>query len=221
MATADAPRSARSLEYGERLVETRAQPARSLLSRRRFLAGGAGLVGTAAGLSVFGTRLAPNGRADTLPPVPAEYLPLVEELDARIDEDTVFLRSLTPAPAVPTIYGTELFVANGNRVTRLLDPATFPACLEQLDAFQALHIPGVTITLGYPLLDPGFRNAVGYLEFYTRLAAEVKRRGLTLTVENSFLLSDPAIGTGVDYSGLTVDTYFAAAAVSVTACPSS
>ena len=179
-------------------------------SRRRFLTSSAKMLGGAVAASAFGDTLLSPRTAAAAPAVPWAYLALANELNQRIDADSLLLQLGQPAPAVQTVYGAHLFTADANRVQKLLDPWTIVGCFAQLDALQAIGVNAVTVSVSYPLLDWRFPNFNKYLDFYVAVANEIRRRGMTLTVQTALVLSDPSYNTDVDYRGHTVDGYFAA-----------
>ena len=64
------------------------------------------------------------------------------------------------------------------------------------------------VTVNYPLLTPDFPRSDEYIQFYRRIAQEVKRRGMTLFAKVEAAFVDPAVGSGVvDYSGITFDIF--------------
>ena len=186
-------------------------------SRRRFLTSSAKLLGGAAALMTLGDSLIAPDTAAAAPAVPWPYQPLADELNQRIDAAAWRLLNTQSAPAMPHTYGAHLFSADANRVTALLDTWSFVGCQKHLDAMQALGVNAVTVSVSYPLLDPSFANSVRYLDFYARLAAEIKRRGMTLAIQSGIVMSDAAYGTGVNYRGLSVDSYFASRSAHVQA----
>ncbi len=122
----------------------------------------------------------------------------------------VSLTSVAEPLAAPSTHSpvpaAELLNADGNLGPALLSPAAITNIETILDRFQALHIKGVTVEIGFTMLLPAFTDSAGYLSFYEQVAASVHRRGMQLDIEEN-----PAFpgftSLPVDDSGLTVASY--------------
>ncbi len=146
----------------------------------------------------LGDALIAPDTAAAAPAVPWPYQPLANELNQRIDAAAWRLMNTQSAPAMPHTYGAHLFSADANRVTALLDTWSFIGCQKHLDALQALGVNAVTVSVSYPLLDPAFANSARYLDFYAKLAAAIKRRGMTLAVQYALHQRDAGKGSARD-----------------------
>jgi hypothetical protein len=91
-------------------------------------------------------------------------------------------RSTSTSP--PLVAAAELLDANGNRQTALLRPGALGLVEEELDAFKALGVTGVTIGIKLPLLLSQFTpQATRYADFYASVGEQARRRGFTIDVE--------------------------------------
>lgn len=136
--------------------------------------------------------------------VPGEYRALYDELDRELADMEDRLSAVGERPAGDTIYSAELIVANGNRGESLLRPSASLAVEKTLDSMESLGISGVTVSIGYPLLCPGYPRHEEYLDFYMETAAEIRERGLALIVDSTTLFPNML---AVDYEGLTMERY--------------
>lgn len=69
---------------------------------------------------------------------------------------------------------------------------------------------GVRVAIKYPILVSGFPRSGEYLEFYKRVAQELKRRNLTWLAQMTDVFREPDFSTlniGGHYAGLTLDRY--------------
>ncbi|HXX72554.1 MAG TPA: hypothetical protein VEI80_02580 [Candidatus Acidoferrales bacterium] len=85
--------------------------------------------------------------------VPFEYQGEYSALQGILGSFNASLGTLTPSEN-SFVYATELLPANGNRGPALLQPNNLNSVAANLNALQAMGIQGVTIAIGYPLLDP-------------------------------------------------------------------
>jgi hypothetical protein len=68
-----------------------------------------------------------------------------------------------------------------------------------LDALKAMGIQGVTIAIGYPLLDPTFPNSAQYLNYFEQVVSMVHARGMKVLIESQILFAN------TPYSPITFD----------------
>jgi hypothetical protein len=135
-------------------------------------------------------------------PVPKRYRGLYDALASALDGWERMPRR--PAAGARPVWGGELLVANANRGEELLRPAALAGVKLFLDRFQELGLDGVTVSVNYPLLEPGFPRAAEYEAFYREVAREARRRGLTLEVESGVLFANTAFSTvRFDYGALS------------------
>ncbi len=131
--------------------------------------------------------------------VPQAFRPLYRELEAE-------LALLNPIKLdwggyEGTIFGAELLVVNGNRGEDLLEPRVLPATALTLDRLKELGVRSVSLSIPYPLLTSVYPKTPELRDFYRRVAAEVRARGLTLVVEMGSMFREPEL------SRMTVDTH--------------
>lgn len=108
----------------------------------------------------------------------------------------------------PVIFGGELIPANGNRGPVLLKPQTMRATALYLDRLQELGLQGVTLPIGYPIYTPNFPNYQEYRQFFMQVAQEVRKRGMTFSVESAVAFANTDFSTMTfDYSQLTFDQF--------------
>ena len=120
-------------------------------------------------------------------PVPSQYRVLFEQLSSELDGYASAVASMptlaTPATA-PPVPGTELLVANGNRLSSLLQPGTMTAVDQSLDSLRRLGVGGVTLGIKLPMLLPAFGpDSSAYTSFYATVADHARARGLKISVE--------------------------------------
>lgn len=83
-----------------------------------------------------------------------------------------------------------------------------PSIRQTLDSLRDMGVKGITLSVNYPVLKPTFPHSPEYLDFYREVSEEIKRRGLTLIIENTTSFPDAATtNLNVDYDGLTLDRY--------------
>jgi hypothetical protein len=172
-----------------------------------------GMAATLAAVLVTACRLAtaaaPAEAAaapDAAAAVPSQYQSAYSVVDAEVQN---FARggSGSTQPTRTTI-GTELLSANGNIGSSLLAPEAIVGVDDELDAFQALGIQGVTVDVPFPLLLPSTSHSAGYLRFYEQVADQVKKRHMTLSIEeNPIFAGTPLTTLSISYAGLTVQRY--------------
>lgn len=96
-------------------------------------------------------------------------------------------------------FATELLPANGNRGQALLQPKNLASVAVNLNALQAMGVQGVTIAVGYPLLDPTFPNSAQYLSYFAEVVSMAHARGMKVLIESQILFAN------TPYSPLTFD----------------
>ena len=109
--------------------------------------------------------------------VPEKYRAIYREIDAEIDRQL----PLVPLPwgqKTGTVFGVELLAANRNRGEALLGEQILQATALTLDRLKALGVQSVSLRLQYPVLTRNHPRTADYREFYRRVAAEIRKRGL-------------------------------------------
>jgi hypothetical protein len=87
-------------------------------------------------------------------------------------------------------YATELLPANGNQGPTLFNPNNLKGVETNLEALEAMGVKGVTIALGYPLLDPTFPNSTQYLQYFKTVVSMCHQDGFTVDVESQVLFAN-------------------------------
>jgi len=137
-----------------------------------------------------------------------KYKALYSELDQKLQEIDQHLMKIWDGQKYPTAFSVELIMANSHRGEALLREETFTAILLTLDRLQSLGVKGMMVGILYPVLNPSFPHASDYMNFYKRLAFEIKRRGFELIIETTSIFREPEFSNvKVDYSGLTMERY--------------
>jgi hypothetical protein len=163
-------------------------------------------------LTVIAAPVASAATLRTLPSTPAPVPPQYDAAYAAVrSQVAAFAAQAGHPPKRPaTTIGTELLAANGNIGTGLLHPQALAGVETELDAFRALGIRGVTVDVSFPLLLPSTPGHAGYLAFYEKVAAQIRRRHLVFSVEeNPVYAGTPLTGLSINYAGLTAATYAA------------
>lgn len=140
--------------------------------------------------------------------VPDEFQDLYSELENKLSEIDDFIASRWKGEEYPTALCANLLIANSHRGEALLYSETYRATLQTLDRLQSLGVKGVSLSIGYPIFRLNFPHAAEYIDFYQRLAAEIRGRGLILNVETGTTFRSPVWSSlNVEYSGLTLEQY--------------
>jgi len=121
--------------------------------------------------------------------IPSKYL---GDYTALQDILNKFNSSLGPYPALATsfTFATELLPANGNRGPVLFQQGNMASVARNLDALQSMGVQGVTIAIGYPLLDPTFPDSAQYVSYFQQVVAMVHARGMKVLIESQILFAN-------------------------------
>ncbi|MGH2399743.1 MAG: hypothetical protein ACRDF6_07840, partial [bacterium] len=147
-------------------------------------------------------------------PIPGELQGIYAELDAQITRFDAVVGARWNGRKSPVAFSTELLPANGHVGAALLRPQQMDVVKLTLDRLQSLGVSAVTVQISFPMLyRPFFRSDeefAAYLDFYRRLAQEVRSRNLKLIAKTQALFSKGG-WTELDvarfYRGLTLDQY--------------
>jgi len=140
--------------------------------------------------------------------VPGKYKILYVELDKKLQEIDRYITKRWEGQKYSTAFSVELLAANSHRGEALLREDTYKANIMMLDRLQSLGIKGIMLGILYPLFNPSFLHSADYLNFYKKLASEIKGRGFILIVETTSTFREPEFSdVKVDYSGLTIEKY--------------
>ncbi|MBS1914012.1 MAG: T9SS type A sorting domain-containing protein [Bacteroidetes bacterium] len=148
--------------------------------KRRF----ALLAATIAALAGAGTPLHAQ--------VPAEWVTAKAELTARLNDIYAAAQARWDGKPHCSAFAGNLLLANSNRGYQLFSqtPPGLPnaayqnVLLAKIDtmimAYAKLGYAAVDITIQYPVLVPSFPNSASYLDFYKRVYALARRRGMKI-----------------------------------------
>ncbi|HSM89387.1 MAG TPA: hypothetical protein VLT56_05135 [Desulfobacterales bacterium] len=143
--------------------------------------------------------------------VPENYRAIYREIDAEIDRQLPLIPLPWGHKKTETAFGVELLAADSNRGEALLTGQVLPATALTLDHLKALGVQSVSLSLQVPVLTRSHPRAGEYREFYRKVAADIRRRGLMIIVELGSAFREPELSRiGADYRGLKRDKFGAA-----------
>lgn len=150
--------------------------------------------------------LSKNGEASV--PVPLEYQPTYDLLNSKESEIKDYLDKNWDGKKNGEEFSAELLVANSNRGEVLLQSETMKAVKVNLATMKSLGVTGVDLAIQFPILVTDFPRSDEYLNFYIKVAEEVRKNGLKLLVGCQSTFTDPVFGQlPVDFSHLTQEQY--------------
>lgn len=149
---------------------------------RGIRAGARGLLLPAV-LALAAAGCASSAQRRAAAPVPAEFGPLYSELSGELSAAEKEAAAL-PGGGPCALSAPALFPAS-SYFTRYAAPGTpaWNAVLAMLDRLRSLGAGGVSVMISFPDLTPEASDPGPVLEFYSRLAAEVRKRHMLLLVE--------------------------------------
>ncbi len=168
------------------------------------------LIGVALVIASSGCgRSVPGVPIDPVPgQVPEPYRVIYRELESELSQLNPILAAPGGRKSGPTAFGVELLVANSNRGADLLNAQVLQATTLTLDRLKQIGVKSVSLSIQYPILTRSFPETPAYREFYRKVAAEVRQRGLLLVVEMGTMFREPEFSrVPVDYKGLTRDVF--------------
>ena len=121
-----------------------------------------------------------------------------------------FNSSLESEPSSPNsfTYATELLPANGNQGPALFNPNNLKGVQTNLNGLKAMGVKGVTIAVGYPLLDPSFPNSTQYLQYFKTVVSMCHQDGFTVDIEAQVLFANtPYSPLTFNWSNLSYSSY--------------
>jgi hypothetical protein len=121
-----------------------------------------------------------------------------------------FNSSLGPyaTPINGITFATELLPANGNSGPELFQPGNLASVTLNLNALQAMGVQGITIAIGYPLLDPTFPDNEQYLSYFQQVVSVIHARGMKVLIESQILFANtPYSPLKYDWSSLPYSQY--------------
>lgn len=154
------------------------------------------------------TQTEPNVRPATEHVIPTAYQPLYNEISQELETFDTYLNSQWNGTRSNITFGAELLPANGHQGEKLLTEENYEGTLVYLDGLQSLGVQGVKIAISYPILAPDFQNSQLYLEYYKKLAQELRKRDMKILVAIGNLLPDSSFtDLQVSFSNLTFAEY--------------
>jgi len=130
--------------------------------------------------------------------VPSEYQAAYSGVQNILDSFNSSLGA-NPGTGRAAVFATELLTANGNRGPALLQANNLASVEANLNGLQAMGVQGVTLAIGYPLLDPSFPNSAQYLTYFEQVVSMAHAHGMKVLVESQILFAN------TPYSPLTFD----------------
>jgi chitodextrinase len=148
------------------------------------------------------------------PPVPSSYQAIHSSLDASINSFAATVDASWNAVPYAVQFAAELPSASSSVGDQLLDPDRYGSVMLELDSLQAVGIKAVNVQMYFPILYAGYYSSDAeyqkYIEFYRRLAADIRARGMKLIARCSLMMSQQGFST-VDanayYQTLTLEQY--------------
>lgn len=133
--------------------------------------------------------------------VPNEYRETYLNLKKTLEDFDEYLISSWDGDEYGVFFGANLLPANLHAGEDMLNETYYNKTIAYLDALKSLGVKEIHIDVGYPLLSIDYPNSDKYLEFYRRIAQEVRQRRLKLHVEFEFAIPD--YHYPVSYEGFT------------------
>jgi len=161
----------------------------------------------------FSRTMSPTWSREQCPapaPVPPEQASLYAQQSEWLQEYRTIVDAHTPGVQSQPAFGGHLLTADSNRAEALLQADAMKWVELSLDRFQEMGMQGVTLNIGYPILMPWFPDSARYLGYYQEVAKAVRRRGMTLAVEQIVLYTGTQF-TPFDFklNDLTLEKYTA------------
>jgi hypothetical protein len=138
---------------------------------------------------------------------PAANRDLYDELDRILTDAEKQLPD--DAGAFCPIFSTNLTAANANRGPMILEARVRKNVVANLDAFKAVPLTAVAVSIPYPVLADDFPRSREYRDFYRWVAEQARARGFALFIESGTAFRAPLGGMPVAeyYRGLTPQRY--------------
>lgn len=122
--------------------------------------------------------------------VPDEYQVLYQTLDGWLSEFSERNARVTEKASTTPIMAVHLPAGDANRGPFLAGPTALVQATLMLDMMQRMGVKGISVVIGYPLLDPSFPEQEAYKKFYLGLAKAVREKGMSFTVEQNLLFAN-------------------------------
>jgi hypothetical protein len=140
--------------------------------------------------------------------IPELYNLIYNQLDENLTKAEKYLQENWDGHIGDTVFACELLGGNSNKGPLLLTEQNWESVLIWLDMLEWMGVDAVSLCISYPILVPDFPRSDEYLDFYNRLFAEIRSRGLGINVECTTIFPDPEFSAvSVDYSDLTIEKY--------------
>lgn len=139
--------------------------------------------------------------------VPSQYQSQYSSVQSLLNQ---FNSSLGPSPSIVNnfTYAAELLPANGNQGTALFNANNLNNVETNLKALKTMGVKGVTIALGYPLLDPTFPNNQQYLQYFKTVVSMCHQEGIIVDIESQVLFANtPYSPLSFDWSKLSYSEF--------------
>src|SRR5262249_9713685 len=127
---------------------------------------------------------------------PLAYAPMYASLAQDIAAFDQAISSQWDGSRTAVSFGAELLNGNANNGLKLLDPAAATPIQQELDRLQSLGVKAVDLSIGFPILYQPFyafnqdpQDYQSMTDFYRQLASEIRKRGLKVIVESTFLFT--------------------------------
>jgi hypothetical protein len=147
-------------------------------------------------------------KCDAQVQVPEKYKALYEQYRSGLEKYIAYLDKNAGGGKKAVCFGAELLAANSNRGEELLQPRALRAVELTLDRFKELGIQGATVAIGYPVLTDDLERSKDYLEFYRKVAEQVRARKMRLCVKLHVLFSGTVFSAvKVDFTSLTIEKF--------------
>ena len=148
--------------------------------------------------------------AQTPPPVPSAFQDLYTQLSGHIGTFNTTISAGWNGSKYPVLNSAQLRSAASAAGPALLGSQYYTGVLNELQSLQALGVTAVTVHIDFPLLDPAYSTSYqNYLNFYVRLASDIRARGLKLLVEDQIVFSTGGAGINCSafYNSLSWSQY--------------
>jgi hypothetical protein len=152
----------------------------------------------------------PDGDGDPGGPsnVPSRFASTYTALESRLEAFNGFLDTV-PGRRSSVTFGAELTTANTHRGAELLTEATYQGNIVLLDRLRSLGVGGVSVVMAYPVMNDDFPRSAEYWAFYSRLARDIRSRGLKLHVKGGPIFNEKEFSNvPTDYRNVTLESYF-------------
>jgi len=121
--------------------------------------------------------------------VPSQYQSQYTSVQSLLSQFNTTLGS-PPSVYNSFTYAAELLPANGNQGPTLFNTSNLNGVERNLQALKAMGVKGVTIALGYPLLDPTFPNSTQYLQYFKTVVSMCHQDGFVVDIEAQVLFAN-------------------------------